>query len=237
MTIVAGGSMSYEAPKARVEDHDAVGYRASASLAQWTEWALWAKLVVSVLAIGTGILERRVLMGSANEGEEALRVVALSSIAELLVFLVSGFLCLRWIHRMAHNARIRAAYLQYTPGWSIGWFFVPIAYWWKPYQAMKEIWGESEKQAGAQGLDGGVLLGWWWTLWIASSIISNASFRLSLRSSSAETLLTVNTIDLISNLLEIPLALVFIMMVRKLTSMQDYAHENPLAQAPDLRSA
>ena len=229
--------MSYEAPKARVEDYDAAGYRASANLAQWTEWALWTKLVVSVLATGTGLLERRVLMGSADEDEEALRLVALSSIAELLLFLVSGFLCLRWIHRMSHNARVRAAYMQYTPGWSIGWYFVPIAYWWKPYQAMKEIWGESEKQAGAQGVNGGVLLGWWWTLWIATSVISNASFRLSMRSSSAETLLAVNTIDLTSNLLEIPLAIVFIMMVRKLTAMQEYAHENPLAQAPDLRSA
>ena len=229
--------MSYEAPKSRVEDQDAVGYRDSANLAQWTEWALWSKLVVSVLAIGTGIVERQLLLGRADEDEEALRFVALSSIAELLVFLVSGFLCLRWIHRMAHNARARASYMQYTPGWSIGWYFVPIAYWWKPYQAMKEIWGESEKQAGAQGVNGGVLLGWWWTLWIAVSVISNASFRLSMRSSSPETLLTVNTLDLTSNALEIPLAIVFIVMVRRLTAMQEYAHENPLAQTADLRNA
>jgi hypothetical protein len=229
--------MSYEAPKARVEDRDASGYRDSANLAQWTIWSLWAKVVVSVLAIGAGFLERQALMGSADDGEETLQLVAMSSVAELLVLLVSGFLCLRWIHRMAHNARVRAAYMQYTPGWSIGWYFVPIANWWKPYRAMQEIWGESEKQAGERGVNAGVLLGWWWTLWIVTSMISNASFRISMRSSSAETLAMVNTIDLITNLLEIPLAIIFIAMVRRLTEMQEYAHENPLAQAPDLRNA
>ena len=32
---------------------------------------------------------------------------------------------------------------SFTPGWSVGWFFVPIMNPWKPFQAMREIWQAS----------------------------------------------------------------------------------------------
>ena len=47
-------------------------------------------------------------------------------------------------HRANYNARqLGAADMRFTPGWAVGWHFIPIAWFWKPYQAMTEIWRAS----------------------------------------------------------------------------------------------
>ena len=49
-----------------------------------------------------------------------------------------------WIYRANYNARqLGATDMQFSPGWAVGWNFIPIANLWKPYQAMREIWQAS----------------------------------------------------------------------------------------------
>ena len=237
--------MTYEAPKARVEDIGADGYRDPLSLAQWSVWLLYAHSLVSFLGVVSGILERQTLMGldsgalGADDAEASDQRQVMLAGAQFIVFIATGVLCLRWIHRMCHNARVKASYMQYTPGWSVGWYFIPIAYWWKPYQAMKEIWRKSSEQAGPRGDESASLLGWWWALWIIANLLSNASFRMAARASTIDSLLTANSLGVMSDILQLPLNVIFIVMVKRLTAMQEYAYENPQAQvaATDLRSA
>jgi hypothetical protein len=242
--------VNYEAPTARLDDIDGGEYRDPKSLAQWAIWVLYAQIAVALAAIFSGVIERQVLSGlqvgtfasgaaatSAAEASDTRQ--ALVGGAQFIAFIISGVLCLRWIHRMAYNARIRARVMHFTPGWAVGWYFIPIAYWWKPFQAMKEIWDKSVEQAGAHGREAAGLLGAWWALWISESLLSNASFRMKLRAAGFDGLLAANFVTLLSDALEIPLCIVFILMVKRLTAMQDYAHENPQAvtQVPDLRGA
>ena len=67
--------------------------------------------------------------------------------------------------RANRNARAFGAPLSNSPGWAAGWFFVPIAFWWKPYYAMKEIWQGSDPDPAVNPLQARVsaLLPWWWT--------------------------------------------------------------------------
>ena len=66
--------------------------------------------------------------------------------------LSTGILVLTWIHRANHNARqLGADDMRFTPGWAVGWYFVPIAWFWKPYQAMKEIWLASANPSDWRG--------------------------------------------------------------------------------------
>ena len=48
-----------------------------------------------------------------------------------------------------------------TPGWAVGWFFIPIANLWKPFQALTFIRDEA-----SDTFKGGAILGIWATLWI-----------------------------------------------------------------------
>jgi hypothetical protein len=56
------------------------------------------------------------------------------------VTLVSYVVVGRRIYRTNVNAPTFNDGMSVTPGWAIGWFFVPVANLFKPYQAMKETW-------------------------------------------------------------------------------------------------
>ena len=50
-----------------------------------------------------------------------------------------------WIVRANKNVRALGANgLRFTPGWAVGFFFIPIVSLWKPYQAMKDLWRASQ---------------------------------------------------------------------------------------------
>ena len=75
-----------------------------------------------------------------------------------------------WIYR-AH-ANLEAADLpglEYTPGWSIGWFFVPFASLWKPFSAMRELWNASHGAVGDYSENPPGLLWIWWLSWLLRS--------------------------------------------------------------------
>jgi hypothetical protein len=50
------------------------------------------------------------------------------------------FFCL-WLHRAAKNLpALGRGGMQFTPGWSVGWFFIPFANLVKPLAAVSELW-------------------------------------------------------------------------------------------------
>ena len=106
--------------------------------------------------------------------------------------------------------------LTITPGWAVGWYFVPIANLWKPFQAMKEIWLGSHYGANWEGGSATDLLNWWWGLYILDSMLGNASWRLTDRAPqlSAE-------LGLADGIITIPLSLILIRIMRQITEAQD----------------
>jgi hypothetical protein len=65
----------------------------------------------------------------------------LLGVIQLSVGLFEGVLFLFWVYRANKNGRaLGAVGMKYGPGWSVGWFFVPIASLFMPYWVIKEIW-------------------------------------------------------------------------------------------------
>ena len=55
-----------------------------------------------------------------------------------------------WQHRAHANLRAFArSGLRFTPGWAVGWWFVPIASLWKPFEAVRELWKASDPDSDA----------------------------------------------------------------------------------------
>ena len=65
-----------------------------------------------------------------------------------------------------------------SPGWAVGWYFVPFANLVKPYQGMKEAWMASHFRDNWHGEPTPALLVWWWGLWLVTNILANISFRI-----------------------------------------------------------
>ena len=138
----------------------------------------------------------------------------------LLAFVAAGFLILRWIYRVNKNAHVLTDWMQMTPGWNIGFFFIPIALLWKPFEGVRQSWQATFSPEDPDAVPVPDLLRWWWGLWIATSILGNLSFRLSLNAQTVSDQLPVDVIDLFSVVIDIPLALVLATMIRKLSIAQ-----------------
>jgi len=67
-------------------------------------------------------------------------VTGIVGVAQFILAIITGITFLRWIYRSNKNLRsFSGESMTFTPGWSVGWFFIPVANLWKPYQVMKEM--------------------------------------------------------------------------------------------------
>lgn len=154
------------------------------SLTKLLKTMLWISLGISVLSLLSDFMQMNLLSAgtfsqSAAEANDSRQRVM--GILYLVAFIVTGIAFLKWIHRANKNCHgFGAQGMEFTPGWSIGYYFIPFINLYKPYRAMKEIWKVSTNPANWQNENGSALLGWWWALWLICGFLGQASFRMSM---------------------------------------------------------
>ena len=198
----------------------------------WIKYLLVVQVVLAFVAIGSNLMEYQLLtdfqngvyfsqemaVADAEANDKRQQVIAFSYLA---VFIISGILILRWIYQSNQNARqLGAKDMAFSPGWSIGFYFIPIVSLWKPYQAMKEIWQASQTPTNCPIEKVSSVLGIWWFFWIANSIVGQAVFRMSRRAEEISEIMNVNLVSQASEVISIPLALVTWLMIKKVSSAQ-----------------
>lgn len=203
------------------------GFQDPTALAKWTRVFLYASIVVALVSAWE-VAGELGLYGAAESQEGWTAVRILWGLARMAIGLTTAILVLMWIYRANHNARqLGAADLRFTPGWAVGWYFVPIGWFWMPYVAMREIWRASVNPSdwGAEPVS--PLLRWWWGLWIVTSwgldtVDLVASFRLDEAG--------FETVDAATNLVEyaldIPLAFVLVAIITAVTQLQTAHHRH-----------
>jgi hypothetical protein len=71
--------------------------------------------------------------------------------------------------------------MEFTPGWAVGWFFVPFANLVKPYQAVAEIYRASNPDADPDFWavsEVPAYLRVWWVSYLASNIVRTLNSRV-----------------------------------------------------------
>ncbi|MEO0510885.1 MAG: DUF4328 domain-containing protein [Verrucomicrobiota bacterium] len=137
----------------------------------------------------------------------------------MIMAIIIGIVFLKWIYRVNKNLNtMSGGGLKFTPGWSIGWYFIPFANIYKPYQAMKEIYLTCKDNPDAKTS----LLVQWWSFWILSSAVGQIVFRAT---SGAETVgdhldgviiyMFSDGIDILLNLIAIKLVLAILAAYRQ----------------------
>lgn len=171
-------------------------------------------------------------LASAETVESASEAVfavgsAVGALLAVLVFLTTAVLYCAWIYRSNKNVRaLGAKGLRFTPGWCVGWFFVPIMCLFRPFQAVKEIYRAASPEAGAE--DWGEvpvppLIGWWWGLWILSTFASQLEFRMSLNKNPAIVALSPWA-GAAASFIDIPTGILALLVVLRINSrMQEKA--------------
>ena len=162
--------------------------------------------------------------GAANDlRQERLMWLSLAAIiASFIAILV-------WVYHSHRNLpALQARKLEFSPGWAVGWFFIPIMNLFKPYQAILEIWNQSQPgqlftAAGAAvPAKSGSLVLTWWLLRVVGGIAGRASDKFGSEDGTIEQYLAVSWVAIALILvLNIPMFVCQILLVLQVQKFQD----------------
>ena len=177
-------------------------------------------LVVAMLIGEIAELQGRISLDDAADITSPDGLYAAVLLANWLLLVATYIVFGMWIYRAAAN--VVAASIpgfDYTPGWAVGWYFVPIANLAKPFTAMRQIWNASH--SGGSDLDRGEpLLIYWWGMWILTTIASNFAFRLSLNPENAADARSALEIETFSSVLCLALYPLAYLIIDRITRAQ-----------------
>jgi Domain of unknown function (DUF4328) len=143
---------------------------------------LFVGAVVDVVAIGLTLAEidllNDVIAGRTVNPDDFIamdgRMSAWAGVSGFVLIATVVAWCL-WQHRGQSNlVALDRKCLEYTPGWAVGWWFVPIANLWKPFLTVRELWKASEPTLDGSrwhSLRTPMVLGWWWGVWIGGGLL------------------------------------------------------------------
>ncbi|MBK6749457.1 MAG: DUF4328 domain-containing protein [Pyrinomonadaceae bacterium] len=183
------------------------------------------------LVAGFGLVidpSRSVDLGDSDQLSIWLLFSGLVSLVLLPAFIFSVVTFLMWLHRVFTNLHaLRSDQTDFTPGWAVGWWFVPFANLVKPFQAVRTAWAESDPDAD---VDGGFLtgiqssaptfMGVWWAFWIIGNIISNLTGRLELAAKPGEEAILGYT-GIVESLVWVVATILAIRVVLSITERQE----------------
>jgi heme/copper-type cytochrome/quinol oxidase subunit 2 len=153
------------------------------------------------------------------DGPAALLIAAIG-IAFIVVGMLTWIIACRWIYRVNRNAHLFSDWMTMTPGWNIIWFFVPVAGLYLPFQGVLQSWQASHAPDDPASVPVPPLLRWWWGLWIVTGLLGSASLRLGTRSDTVGGMMFSNWVDVATLFADVPLAILFITLIRRLSAAQ-----------------
>lgn len=146
----------------------------------------------------------------------------LVAIAALGLYLLTAIFFLKWLYRANANSHTFGAdAMIFTPGWSVGYFFIPFMNLFKPYQAVQEISKVTRDPADWRSQPNSFSVTAWWFLWIATGILGQIAMRASTNATTIEQFKVVTIVAMVGSVVSIVLCIFVIRMVHEIGSLQD----------------
>jgi hypothetical protein len=188
-------------------------FRDASGLAQTARLALYADCLVSAAALALALLQGPTTFYFGDFTRTFAIVQLVTGLGSLVLFLV-------WFHRANANVRAMGADgLMGSPGLSVAWFFIPIAFLFMPFVVMRDTWKATESPRDWQGQPTNPLLGFWWAAMLVTHLAASASFRLGL-SDDYDVFDAIIVLDFISNGAAIFANLLCIAVMQRIQALQ-----------------
>ncbi|MFF8906967.1 DUF4328 domain-containing protein [Streptomyces olivaceoviridis] len=159
---------------------------------------------------GTGVVDRA-------DRADALYAVAGVSQTVALVATMVVYLC--WLWRVRVNAEVfDASRHRMKRGWTIGGWFCPVVNLWFPRRIVADSWDASAPWGARSGH---TPVNAWWTLWIVSLLAGRYAYTTSRNAETAVELRDAARVMLFSDGIDIAAAVLAIVVVVRLTRMQE----------------
>ncbi len=186
-----------------------------------TAISIWSVIGFAALsAIGQALEALGLIDLATADASLAPLVLGFSYLGYAIAFLISVVVVSIWIYR-AH-ANLEAAGLddlEFSPGWSVGWFFVPIMNLFKPFQAMRELWNGSHGYDNSYAAPSSRELTLWWGAYIVGNILDSVSTRIAMMTS-GDGLLVAYVLGIAGSLLTIVSAYYLLVIIRNVLDAQ-----------------
>jgi hypothetical protein len=193
-------------------------------------------VLVSLASILSSVLQIGLLEG-AGGGDIPEDLAAVNDLREgviglllVLVNLATVVAFCFWIHRAYRNLRALGnspSALEYSPGWAVGYFFIPLVNLVMPYRVVREIWEKSDPSVRtrddlmyAVASSAPVVLTWW-MVWIVANFVGRLVSRFYRDAETPETLAWASKADIFSTALWIMAAVLAALVVRGIDRRQE----------------
>jgi Domain of unknown function (DUF4328)/Protein of unknown function (DUF2510) len=97
------------------------------------------------------------------------------SVADIVLFFLTGVLFIIWLFRAHRSDRMYPAQLRHASGWAIGGWFVPILNLWRPPQMVLDV----RRGASGTGWPSTALVLWWWWILMVSNVVQSVANSLA----------------------------------------------------------
>lgn len=193
---------------------------------------IWCVLVLEIASLVSGYLQYDLLQTAANGGFISAEMANSNDAREQIIawiytacFITSAVTFILWFRRAYFNLHQKVEYLSYTEGWAAGCWFVPILNWFRPFQIMNEMYKQTKEfllgnEVRFHSNFTNIYLGWWWTLWLISSVIGQIVFRSTMNAVTIPQLSNATLWGMVDNIIGIPLALITIKVIKDYTSVE-----------------
>ncbi len=205
------------------------------SRTQWLAFALGLNLLMSLMAVASGLLENNLLYSVAAGNEVTMEAATANdtrqqivAILQLVVFIFSSILFLIWIYRAHKNLpALGAAGLRYSPGFAVGAWFIPLVNLILPYHVMKEIWRASDPDmidpnpTVWQKAHVSPLLAAWWIFWFLDAAGGRLAGQLASGVDTLDGFIAVGWLTVLSDSLTVVNAALAIWVVTRIDERQE----------------
>ena len=99
--------------------------------------------------------------GEATAFDDRTQILSQLALAGTILTAIAWFL---WLHRAVANARGLGVPTDATPGWSVGWWFIPFANIVKPYRILRSLYD-------GVGSGGSGIVGAWWGCYLIAAVL------------------------------------------------------------------
>jgi Ca2+/Na+ antiporter len=210
-------------------------YRPATTMTLWMKLLVGGAILASVLEFIFRIFEYRLLGDIASGafdviGESPVHALTMSdarvsfaAYSRMILFFAAALLFLFWTFRANCNAlALGAREMRYTPGWSVGWFFVPFANLVMPFKVMREIWQASSDPGNQSAKSSSAVVGWWWFAWLANTVAAYAVGAMFKNIDGVEAAQRVSAAAMVHDLVQIGLYVAIFALVKGIFDRQQY---------------
>lgn len=176
----------------------------------------------SVLVSGAIAHHATSMPGMVSHVHDLTVMQAMLQLLVLVLFVADTILFCMWIYRTAsNNLALGAQKQEFTPGWAVGYMFIPVINLVMTYRSVLEVWSTSHDPSGQTAAPRPFPVLWWWITYLFSGLILYIASQVAGDPPRKfPDILHGNVVDIVGLAIRLVAAVLFMLIVWKVSRLQ-----------------